>query len=369
MTILHVMTPSGIGGMERVVEMLAAGQCAAGDDVHVAAVPVPPEAPDVPVLRALRSAGVAVRGVAMPPHRYLAERAAIADLCVELAPDVIHTHGYRADVVSLGLARRARAAAVTTIHGFTGGVWKNRLYERIQRHVARQVDAVVAVSEPLARELRAVGVAADRLHLVVNGCAPMEPVRRDEARSALDLPPDGFVAGWVGRLSHEKGLDVLIDALAHPAAPRLTLAVVGDGPLRVALEARAVRLGVNDRIRWCGVVPGAGRYFSAFDVLVMSSRTEGTPIVALEAMHAGVPLIATAVGGLPDIIPADAGVLVASDDPPTLAVALALVEKDRHGAGARAACARGYAQRNFGIQPWVARYREVYRTAARRIAH
>src|SRR5262249_32473885 len=163
-----------------------------------------------------------------------------------------------------------------------------RFYERLQRRAFRRFEAVVAVSRPLATLLRNDGIAPSRVHLIPNGYAAPVFSPRDEARQSLGLGP-GFVAGWIGRLSHENAPDVFAAALSRRGSD-VAGVVVGDG-------RESTR---NPRVIWKGRGPDAGLLIKAFDVLVLSSRTEGTPIVLFEAMAAGVPVVATAVGGVPD---------------------------------------------------------------------
>ena len=278
MSVLHVVAPGEVGGLERVVHLLAHGQVSAGDDVHVAAV-VDPACPHHPFLTTLASGGVTTHPIVLPGRAYRRERAAITELCRHLRPHVVHTHGYRADVLDAGAARRLGIPTVTTVHGFTGGGWKNRFYERLQRRAYRQFDAVVVVSRPLVDRLIHDGVPPHRVHCVPNAWRETTPpLDRVSARRALGLREDGFVIGWVGRLSGEKGPDVLVDALAHLTDLPITVSVVGNGPERDSLATRAQRCGVERLIRWQGVVPDAGLRFAAFDVFVLSSHTEGTPI-------------------------------------------------------------------------------------------
>lgn len=364
MVILHVVAPAEFGGLERVVTMLAGGMRGLGHDVHVTAI-VGGAGAERMFLAPLAAAGVRTRALQVPGRGYRTERAAIARLCRELRPDVVHTHGYRPDVVDAGVARRLGVPVVTTVHGFTAGGWKNRFYEWLQCRAFRRFDAVVAVSRPLVERLRGAGVPTSRLHEVRNAWSPGAPLLdRDAARRALGLPPGGFAIGWLGRLSHEKGPDVLVQALPHLHDLPLFASVVGDGVMRLSLQAQARELRLNGRMRWHGVVPDAARVLAAFDVCVLSSRTEGTPMALFEAMAAGVPVVATAVGGVPDVVSSREAVLIRPNDPAALAGAIRSVYQDPATARERARAAQARVERDFAVAPWLARYEAIYRLVA-----
>ena len=223
----------------------------------------------------------------------------------------------------------------------------------------------MAVSRPLVERLARAGVPRARIYAVPNAWREAEPpLDRAAARLALGIPPDGFVVGWVGRLSHEKGLDVLLDALPHATDLPLVVSVVGSGTARAELQARARDLRL-DRIVWHGAVPDAGRLFRAFDVFVLSSRTEGTPIVLFEAMAAEVPVITARVGGVPDILSPDEAALVPPADPMALAAELRAVYRDPGKARERARRARERLRRDFSVEPWLARYERIYQQVSR----
>jgi len=363
--VLHVVAPGAFGGLEHVVQLLGTGLRGVGHEVHVAAVVGTGEDRAMHTFLApLARAGVHTHGLIGAGR--LAERAAIRRLCGRVRPDVVHTHGYRPDVLDAGVARGLGIPVVTTVHGFTGGGWKNRLYEWLQCRAFRRFDAVVAVSRPLVTRLEGAGVPAARIHEVPNawgqgsGAAP--PLDRREARAVLGLPADAFVVGWVGRLSHEKGADVLLDALPHLRDLPLEVSIVGDGVERRSLTTRALGLGLNGRLHWHGAIPDAGRLFTAFDVFVLSSRTEGTPIVLFEAMAAGVPIVATAVGGVPHVLSSDAAALVAAEQPAALASAIRAVHRSADVAQWRARAARARLESAYGVAPWIERYIAIYRT-------
>jgi len=365
LSILHVLAPSPVGGLERVVHALAIGQHRAGHDVHVAAV-LDRGADDHPFLRPLQEVGVGVTPIRVGPRAYLRERREVAAICRARRPAIVHTHGYRVDVLDAGVARSLGIPVVTTVHGFTGGDAKNRLYEWLQRRAFRRFDAVIAVSHPLGEALARGGVRRERLHVVPNAWAGDRPVEgAGAARQALGVPPGVFHIGWVGRLSREKGADVLLEALGRLRDVPFVASFVGTGPEQPVLERRASELGLAERIRWHGLVPDAGRLFPGFDVVVLSSRTEGTPIVLFEAMAAGVPIVATAVGGVPDVVGEDEALLVPSEAPDTLAAAIRAVFAMPEAAAARARGAQERLRRRFSMEPWLRRYEAIYRSLLR----
>lgn len=369
LAILHVVAPTGLGGLESVVRALAAGHVAAGHRVRVLA--VMDREPDAshPFLKGLKSGGVETEVVIAPGRGYLAERRAVARSCAVFQPDVVHTHGYRPDVIDASVARGRGIATVTTVHGFTGGGWRNRLYERAQLRAFRRFSAVVAVSRPLLDRLAAAGVPVARTHLIPNAVVqtPASPVTRATARAALGLDADRFAdrftVGWIGRLSPEKGPDVLLAALALVAEP-VSAVFVGDGRERSALRAQATALGLDARVTWAGAVVDAARWLPAFDVVVLSSRTEGTPIVLLEAMAAGVPVIATAVGGIPDVVGDTEAILVPSDTPAALADAITHLRDRPDEARVRAAAARARLDAVFSPSVCLRAYESLYASVA-----
>jgi glycosyltransferase involved in cell wall biosynthesis len=363
MVILHLLAPTTAGGLERVVHSLALGQQARGHQVAVAAV-LDAEVEGHPFFPPLLRAGIPVHRLIVPPRAYGEERQAIAALVQALKPDVVHSHGYRTDVVDGGVIRRLGVATVATAHGFTTGSLKNRLYEFIQRRALRRFDGVIAVSQQLWDELGRAGVPAARLHLVPNAWTEIvEPMDRSDARAALGLAPDGFVIGWVGRMSREKGLEILVEALKDLGDLPLTLCAIGAGTERLPVEARARQLGVADRIHWPGLVAEAARYFRAFDVFALSSRTEGIPIALLEAIAADVPVVATRVGGVPTVVDESQALLVEPERPAALADAIRRVHDDPPAASMRVRAARGRLLASFAPDAWLERHEEVYRSA------
>lgn len=365
-SVLHVLAPGCVGGLESVVRLLASEQWRAGRPVGVVNVISQGAAPH-PLTRDLRREGVEVMELRIENRAYDAERRQIADIARGWGAEVVHTHGYRADVIGVLAARGLSIPLISTVHGFTGGDLKNRVYEWMQRRAYRYFDAVVAVSQPLRAELAADGVPPSRLHLVRNAFRPRADLPgRAEALRILGLPTDQPVIGWVGRLSMEKGADVFLRSLAKLDQSIAWLAaIIGGGPEEAPLRRLATSLGISSRVRWCGVVPDAGTHFSAFDVFVLSSRTEGTPIVLFEAMNAGIPIVSTRVGGVADILGPHEAWLVDAEDASAIAAAVSDIWNQADKAKERVAYASQRLKDNFDVGRWLLAYDELYHSISR----
>lgn len=363
--ILQVIAPGEFGGAETVVVALVSGLATRGLTVRCA-VTLASGAPVPLQLAGVSDAGAEV-DVLRPRRRgYLSERRVLEGIMREFGPHVVHTHGYRSDVVGGAAARRRGVPMVATAHGFTGGDLKNRVYTRLQRRAWRHFDAVIAVSAALAGELEAALGARTPVHILTNAwSAPGEAMPRADARAALGLAPEGAVVGWVGRLSPEKGPDLLLDAAAKLRGEPVTVSFIGDGSESEDLRAQSRALGIESRVRWHGPLADAWRYMKAFDVLALSSRTEGTPMILFEAAHAGVPVVATAVGGVPDVLGSEGGWLVPPEDPTELAQAI----REALKSSARAKRATGNLTKRvsslFGLEPWLEAHERLYRLLAR----
>ena len=225
-------------------------------------------------------------------------------------------------------ARRAGVARVVVRLGIV------RALPARGRHVRpfRRVDALIVNSAEIRETwLRsAPWFPAERVHLVLNGVPPADPLAPAERRSlraGLRVPDQGLLVMGVGHLQPRKGFGLLLEAFARARLPDATLAIVGAGPEADALRRRAEALGVGDRVRWPGHRADAPRLLAAADLFVLSSRNEGMANVMLEAMAAGTPVVATDVSGVRAALAADrdrpaAGRIVPADDLAEMASAL-----------------------------------------------
>jgi glycosyltransferase involved in cell wall biosynthesis len=242
---------------------------------------------------------------------------------------ILTAWAYPDAVAAAGIAARERVPLIATVLGSDINELPSRpgLGFQIRRGLAR-ADRVVAVSEALAEQVARLGVRRDRIVVQHNGVdgEVFTPGDRHAARISLGLAAERRLVGYVGRLSHEKGVDVLVDAMGALSRrdERVDLAIVGSGPADPALRAKACALGLGARLRFLGhrghdELP---RWLRAFDVLCLPSRREGCPNVVLEALASGTPVVASAVGGVPELLRKDNGILVAAARPDELAEAL-----------------------------------------------
>jgi glycosyltransferase involved in cell wall biosynthesis len=225
----------------------------------------------------------------------------------ELKVTIWHAHDYKSDVLGLLLRRFWPMKLVTTVHGFTRETARTRLYARIDNRVLPRYDRIVAVSPALYDHCLRIGVPEANLHYVPNAIDAREFQRGRsiaDARRLLDIDTDAVVMGCVGRLSKEKGVGRAIRTLARlrKATPMLQLHLFGDGPDRPRLQAMVRELKLGDRVRFHGWQRDTRPCFEALDMLLLPSRTEGMPNTVLEAMAMGVPVAATDVGGVRELL-------------------------------------------------------------------
>jgi glycosyltransferase involved in cell wall biosynthesis len=355
--VVHVVAPAPFGGLESVVRSLALATHRRGDAVTVAVLLQSEDSH--PFVELLRTDGVEVVALRCGRRRYFREVAALARLLRSSGATMVHAHNYHADFVGLLAARRCGLPVVTTVHGFDGGNLKARAYEVLDLWLMRWFDAVICVSERTGAQVRRAIGNRGSIRIIPNGYEPGAAMSRAEARRRLGVPADARVIGWVGRLWTVKGPDLLIEAVAQLEPDVARVVVIGEGPERTALETTCARRGLR-QVLFAGAREDAAQLLRAFDVLVMSSRSEGTPMVLLEAMAAGVAVVTFAVGGIPDVVSPASAWLAPPEDVPALAAALRDALDHPQAAAVRAAEARRVLDARFGVEPWVARIEEVY---------
>lgn len=245
---------------------------------------------------------------------------------------VVHSHGVRMNLLGRVAARAAGAAQIVTVHSRLAQDYRSPVRMALASRLAAPglsgARAVIAVSEAVRQDLLERGLRPERVHVVQSGVGPPPPAwTRAMLRESFAVPEDAAVLGTVARHHPVKGLDGLIDALGllaqDPEVPPFVHLLIGDGPEGPALRARARARGVFERVRFVGFRPDARAIVGGLDVFVLPSRAEGFGLAALEAMAAGVAVVAAAAGNLPALLDGGRlGVVVPVDDAPALASAI-----------------------------------------------
>jgi len=311
--VLRVITRLNVGGPARQALLLSEALPERGVPVHLAWGTASPGEGAFPVGDIPNTQVASLRREIAPRDDARAYRA-IAGLIDERRPPVVHTHMAKAGSLGRLAAWRRRTPAI--VHTFHGHVLEGyfsapvtRAILAAERRLARVTDALVAVSPAVRDELLALGIGTpERWHVIPLGL-DLDPLRapaldRAASRAALGLPPgDAPCVGIVGRLAPIKDHGTFLHAAAIVARerPDATFAIAGDGEERARLEPLARRL-LGDRVAFLGWVSDPRALYGALDVVVLTSRNEGTPVALIEAMAAGRPVVATSVGGVPDVV-------------------------------------------------------------------
>ncbi len=282
--------------------------------------------------------------------------------------DLVHTNGYFADTVGIPAARFLGIPCISTCHGFIRNDMKLLIYNMLDQFVLRLAGKTIAVSEAIKEDLIRHGVRRDRIEVITNAVsAPMNAQEmkavRSERRTGMRLSPEDFAACYIGRLSAEKGVKHLITALSmiEPGAGRVKLVIIGDGPQKQELKGLAEKLRVGERVVFAGFQSDIEAWIPAMDAFVLPSLTEGTPMALLEAMAHGLPAIASAVGGVPDVIdPGVNGMLVSPGRPEELKDALLRLINDATLRKKLSAAARKKIEAGYDVRDWARKIEAEY---------
>lgn len=320
----------------------------------------------------VRDAGLEARCLGAPLGKAAGLWAAAREIrrtCSVRSVDVIHAEGLRGSVAA-GLARVGldrRPALVLTVHNLANRLAPHAVAARVLRATG---GFLTTVSESERQRYIGSGFPEELCRTIHNGVAPGDPVspeKRRAARVALGVSQDGPVLAQVGRLSAEKGHTILMQALVGLGrtlpVPRLLLA--GEGPLGRELERSRDRLGLQGHVTFLGFRRDVGTVLSASDILVLPSLKEVFPMVLLEGMSIGLPIVASRVGGIPELITDGIeGWLVPPGDPEALCAALRSALREEGERAERGEAGRIKARRDFTFSGMVAATVEVYRRVA-----
>ena len=369
--IVHGLLRLDVGGLERVVLDLVAAGRRAGHRVSVVCL----ERPGMMADQA-RALGAAVVCLNKPPGKCPETTRAAAAALETLQPDVVHSHQIGA---LWYLGRPARQAGVPVVHTEHGNHlamatgWRARLKTWLfWRRAARAADQFCCVSDDIARSVTLFRVVpGKKVKVVSNGIRTedfSDRSTRQAVRAELQIAADAPVVGTVGRLNEIKRQDRLLHAVARLAHqfPGVRLLLVGDGPERGRLERLAADLGVRERVCFAGYRPDPQRYLPAMDVFALTSRSEGFPVALLEAWAASLPVVSSAVGGVPGVVTHGAdGLLFPAGDVAALTAALAALLADPRRCRRLGEAGQAVARSRYSLETMFDTYERGYRQAIR----
>ncbi|GAA1744437.1 glycosyltransferase family 4 protein [Aeromicrobium alkaliterrae] len=369
MRIAHLVTQTRGGPVDHTVDV-AAEQAALGHDVHLVS-------PDGQHLAAAAAAGVQVHVADMAGTRDLRGARDVAARVRSIAPDVLHAQDRRAGLVGRTLARPRGAGTVYTLHGVPDPMAylvrgndavipadrrvhvSNVVGERWLSRAPRSL--VVTPCEAVAEFARDhLGIRADRVVAVPNGVAPDWAAAGTPTRAVTD---DVTTVAWLGVMQPVKRVPALVAAAAQ--VPGVRLLLIGDGPERAAVEAAVERAGTADRVELAGFVDDPAPLLARADVLALPSGAEACPLAVLQAMASGLPVVASSVGGIPEVVRHGTdGLLVAPGDVDALRDALSTLHADPATRLTMGASARARLVDGFTVRHCADRLVEVYERVA-----
>jgi glycosyltransferase involved in cell wall biosynthesis len=362
--VLQLGSPNGLFGAERWILALARHLPRESIETVVGVIQDVAGADEAPLLAEARALGMQTVSIQAPGRINAAGVRALRALLREQRIDVLHTHFYKSTIVGALAVRGTDCRLLATPHGWnTGAGLKLQAYEWAERLAFGWADAIAPLSEDLERGLRRLPWVRGRLTLISNGVDLDEVGASSAIESSVSAAREAgeFVVGYVGQLIERKRVDTLIDAFASLRVEARRLFIVGDGDQRASLEARALERGVGDRVHFTGFREDRLALLRGFDALVLPSTLEGIPRCLMEAMAAGVPVVATDIPGTRDlIVDGESGLLFPIGDTKRLASALEGVRSEP-GLRMRLADA-GVARVNahFSARAMAARYARLF---------
>lgn len=254
-----------------------------------------------PFLQAARAAGLPT---VIIPDRFPGDPSSLFNLAEAVRtyrPDILQTHGYKPNVLGRLLVKRLRVPWVAFLHGETWENWKVRAYFACERVAIRKADRIIAVSRCMGDHALKCGAPMTRLRVVHNAYLTLPADIGHEKGWNTSVKP---IVGYVSRLSPEKGVDVALQVhrLVVQQRPDVQLVIAGEGSLLATLQQQADRLGLGSSVQWLGYRNDMDEWYKKMTVLLVAYQNEGLPNAMLEAMGHGVPVVAVALGGIPEVI-------------------------------------------------------------------
>ncbi|MCA9306232.1 MAG: glycosyltransferase family 4 protein [Phycisphaerales bacterium] len=345
--VVHLLHTVAYGGIETILINWFGSVDPARVDLHLVVFANPSASEDAFVREAAKR-GIKVRKIPWSRRKPIFKSArALAPILRELNADIVHAHNVYAEVVAYIAARKTGAKVMNTLYVWADFGWKRNIQQWISARLIRRFDLVTSQCPQTMNETIRRGVPASRQKVLISGIRPlgdrMDPQTRRARRAEMGMHDDDFVLVNVARLYPEKAQDLLLRAFKriHEQRPQTQLRIYGIGPLNAELRALCTSLGLDDCVRFMGFAEDLPSILQCCDMMIHPSHAEGVPLSICEGMRAGLPILATRVGGVPDMITDDrSGCLIPPNDESNLAeTAVALIDDEttrkRLGEGAR----------------------------------
>lgn len=276
----------------------------------------------------------------------------------------VHTHDYKSHLYGLLVAKRLNLPCFATLHGWVGNTTSLRFYQLIERILLKYFDTVVTVSPKMEKILRSGFLPLKNVRSISNGVDTniFHPGPFYNCKKTYRWSKDNYVFGIIARLTEEKGHRLLLNAFnkVHASQSNTRLLIVGDGPERESLEAIVSSLNLSEVVCFAGTLSNINEIMRCIDCYVSSSTTEGMPMILLEAMASGTPIIATKVGAIDIILSNDTGILVNPNDTNELVKAMQYAAINVNKMRKMGELARQECTKQFSAEKQAASYLELY---------
>jgi glycosyltransferase involved in cell wall biosynthesis len=365
--VLHMIDSGGLYGAEAMLLDLVEEQLKQGMEPLILSA----GKPDIdvkPLDQEARRRGLPIKPFKMKAGLNFRKGLEVLRFAQEEGFDILHSHGYKFNILLGSLPRRIRKLPLlTTVHGYvlSRPLSKMRFNQWLDRICLARMDAVVCVSAPT---LRKTGLEQKHAVVINNGLRIATKNDTDTTTEETDqmdarLARAKFVIAAFGRLTPEKGLEDLISAFIgfRVKISDAVLVIWGEGGLRYKLQAIIQQNGLSDSILLPGYTGKVSHYMKSINMLALPSLTEGLPVILLEAMHNGVPVVASKVGAIPEVLEyGECGVLVNPGEPESLAAAMERIYNDHEGTQARVNRARTRVKERYSSKMMADKYMAVY---------
>jgi glycosyltransferase involved in cell wall biosynthesis len=361
--IFHLIASNGIGGAERILLNLSKNIDREKFDLVLGIFVDQKKSPDF-FLREAEKLGFPLETIEYKNPYNLLQILQLYRIFKKHHPDIIHTHGYKPNILGFLVAKLFEVPIMTTVHGLHSGRDNRLIWFGLK--LLTLFDRIIVVSDQIKRELKTMKVPPGKL-ITIRNVPPIETKENwataNTFREEIGIPPNAKLIGFVGRLEPIKGCSLFIRSIPRVIKSNLDsyFVVVGDGVERKSLESLARELGIENRVYFCGFRDDPMNIFQSLDLYVLPSLSEGIPLAMLEAMSTGVPVVATSVGGIPEVIQDKVnGLLVPLQDPVALAEGILETLNNSNETAKRVVEAKNTIINEFNQGKWIERVENIY---------